>query len=55
MPNITFFLPGGAWRKAVRVLSLIQLGVGSSLAAIIDFLIIALIIFVIMKQLEKHP
>jgi large conductance mechanosensitive channel len=53
MPIITFFLPGGAWREAVWVLGPIQLSVGSFLAALIDFLIIALIVFILMKQLEK--
>lgn len=53
MPVITFFLPGGAWREAVLAIGPIQLLVGHFVAALIDFLIIALIVFLIMKQLEK--
>jgi large conductance mechanosensitive channel len=53
MPIITFFLPGGAWREAVWLIGPVQLAVGSFLAAVIDFLVIALIVFILMKQLEK--
>ena len=53
MPIITFFLPGGAWREAVWVIGPIHLAVGSFLASMIDFLVIALIVFILMKQLEK--
>ena len=53
MPIITFFLPGGAWREAVWVVGPVHLAVGSFLAALIDFLVIAIIVFILMKQLEK--
>lgn len=55
MPVITFFLPGGAWREAAWAIGPIQLAVGHFLAALIDFLVIALIVFILMKQLEKTP
>jgi large conductance mechanosensitive channel len=53
MPIITFFLPRGTWQEAVWVIGPVQLAVGHFLAAIIDFLVIALVVFILMKQLEK--
>jgi large conductance mechanosensitive channel len=53
MPVITFFIPGGAWREAILVIGPIQLSIGHFVGAMIDFLIIALVIFVLMKQLQK--
>lgn len=53
MPILTFFIPGGGWREAVLILGPIQLGVGHFIGAIIDFLIIALVVFILMKQLAK--
>jgi large conductance mechanosensitive channel len=55
MPIITFFIPGGAWREATLVLGPIVLLIGDFVGAIIDFLIIALVVFMLMKQLEKSP
>ena len=53
MPIITFFIPGGAWREAVLTLGPIQLSLGHFVGTLIDFLIIALVIFALMKQLKK--
>jgi large conductance mechanosensitive channel len=53
MPVITFFIPGGAWREAVLALGPIQLSIGHFVGAMIDFLVIALVVFVLMKQLQK--
>lgn len=53
MPIVTFFIPGGAWREAVLTLGPIQLSLGHFVGALIDFLIIALVIFALMKQLKK--
>ena len=55
MPIITFFIPGGAWREASWRIGPIVLSIGHFSGAIIDFLIIALVIFLIMKQIEKTP
>ena len=55
MPVITFFIPGGAWREATLVLGPIVLLIGDFVGALIDFLIIALVVFMLMKQLEKAP
>lgn len=53
MPMITFFVPGGAWREAVLILGPINLGVGHFIGSLLDFLMIALIVFILMKQLKK--
>ena len=55
MPIVTFFIPGGSWRDATLTLGPIVLMIGSFIGAVLDFLIIALVVFVIMKQLEKSP
>lgn len=53
MPIITFFIPGGGWREAVWTIGSIQLGIGHFVGALIDFLVIALVVYVLMKQLVK--
>lgn len=53
MPMILFFIPGGAWRETKLVLGPIVLSVGSFAGAVLDFLIIAVVVFVLMKQLAK--
>jgi large conductance mechanosensitive channel len=55
MPVITFFIPGGAWQEATLTIGPIVLAIGHFVAAIIDFLIIALAVFWIMKSIEKTP
>lgn len=55
MPIITFFIPGGAWREATWAIGPVILSIGHFIGAIIDFLIIALVVFLIMKQIEKTP
>lgn len=53
MPIITFFIPGGGWRDALLILGEIELSIGHFIGVLIDFLIIALVVFVLMKQLKK--
>ena len=55
MPLITFFIPGGAWREATLTIGPVILSLGHFIGAIIDFLIIAIVVFLIMKQIEKTP
>lgn len=55
MPIVTFFIPGGAWREATLTIGPIVLMIGSFIGNVIDFLIIAIVVFIIMKQLEKSP
>lgn len=53
MPMMTFFIPEGGWRTTVITLGPIQLGIGHFTGALIDFLMIALVVFILMKQLAK--
>lgn len=53
MPVITFFIPGGTWREAVLDIGPIRLRIGSFAGNLIDFLVIALVVFILMGQLKK--
>ena len=55
MPIILFFVPEGDWRTATTTIGPIELYTGSFLGNVIDFLIIAFVVFLVMKQLEKSP
>jgi large conductance mechanosensitive channel len=54
MPLITFFIPGGAWQSATLKIGPIVLGWGAFLGQIINFIIIAFIIFIIAKTIMKE-
>ena len=53
MPIVTFFIPGGAWRTATLTLGPIVLGIGDFIGKLIDFVIITVVVYFIMKQLSK--
>ena len=53
MPIITFFIPGGAWRTAILAIGPIQLAIGDFTGVVIDFIIIAIVVFYVMKWLSK--
>lgn len=53
MPFMSVFIPSVEWRVAFIAIGDDKLMYGHFAGAILDFLIIALIIFVIIKQLEK--
>jgi len=53
MPIITFFIPGGAWRTSELVLCPIVLQLGHFVGVFVDFFIISLVVYVMMKQIEK--
>ena len=53
MPIITFFIPGGAWREAVWIIGPIQMSIGHFFGVFIDFIVIAIVVFILMKQLTK--
>lgn len=54
MPLITPFIPGGAWQTAKFSLGPVVIGWGAFLGAVINFVIIALVVFVIAKKLLKE-
>jgi len=55
MPLITPFIPSGGWQTATLKLGPIVLSWGAFLAALINFLIIAFVVFLIAKYLFKEP
>jgi large conductance mechanosensitive channel len=54
MPLITPFVPGGAWKEATLILGPVVLKWGSFLASLINFALIAFVIFLIAKILFKE-
>jgi large conductance mechanosensitive channel len=49
MPLITPFVPGGEWQTATLTWGLIVLNWGAFLAALINFIIMALVMFLLVK------
>jgi large conductance mechanosensitive channel len=54
MPIIAVLIPGGDWRTQVLQLGPVKLLVGDFVGAIIDFVIIALVVFLIVKFMMKE-
>lgn len=54
MPIITFFIPGGAWQTATWKIGAIIISWGHLLGAVINFLVIAFVIFLVSKYLFKE-
>jgi len=54
MPLITPFIPGGAWRTAVFTLGPFVIGWGAFLGELINFILVAFVIFMIAKMLLRE-
>ena len=54
MPIITPFIPGGAWQSATFKIGPIVIGWGPFLGALINFIIIAFVVFMIAKKILKE-
>jgi large conductance mechanosensitive channel len=54
MPFVTFFIPGGDWRKATLDLGPFHFVPGPVLGAGVDFIIVALIVFWFSKKVLKE-
>ena len=61
MPIISLAIPGGAWKEATLVLTrnadgtpASQIGYGSFLGSVIDFVIVAFVVFMITKSILKE-
>ena len=54
MPIIIPFIPGGAWQTATVSIGPIVLGLGAFAGAILNFVIIAFVVFMIAKYLFKE-
>jgi len=53
MPIMTFFIQEGAWRDVVLTIGPINISIGHFVGSLIDFLVIALVVFVLVKRLPK--
>ena len=53
MPIILFFVPGGTWREAALTIGPVVLGLGHFAGALLDYLIIAMIVFFLMRQIKR--
>jgi large conductance mechanosensitive channel len=54
MPIVTPFIPGGGWQAATFKIGPIVIGWGALLGAIINFIIIAFVVFLIAKYALKE-
>jgi len=54
MPIITPFIPGGAWQQATLTLGPIVIGWGAFLGSLINFVVIAFVVFMIAKMVMKE-
>lgn len=54
MPVITPFIPDGAWKTSTFALGPIVIGWGPFLGEFINFIIIALVVFMIAKKVMKE-
>jgi large conductance mechanosensitive channel len=53
MPIIAVVIPNGEWRTAVTLVGPIKFLFGDFLGTLVDFVIIALVVFLVMKQISK--
>lgn len=54
MPIIAVIVPGGDWRASIFQLGPVKFLVGDFVGAVIDFAIIALVVFLIVKMIMKE-
>jgi large conductance mechanosensitive channel len=54
MPIVTPFIPGGAWQDATFSMGPIVIKWGAFLAAMINFVILAFVVFIIAKKMLKE-
>ena len=53
MPPIGAIIPSGEWRELVIQVGNIAFKIGDFVGALVDFIIIALIVFLVMRQISK--
>ena len=54
MPIVTPFIPGGAWQTATFALGPVVISWGHFLGAVINFIVIAFVVFMIAKIMMKE-
>jgi large conductance mechanosensitive channel len=53
MPVIAVIIPGGDWKTSVLEIGPVKFLVGDFVGAVIDFIVIALVIYLIVKMIMK--
>ncbi len=54
MPFLGLLIPGGDWRTLAVTIGETKFGVGPVLAAVVDFLVVAMVVFVFAKKILKE-
>ena len=54
MPTVTPFIPGGAWKSATLALGPFVWGVGAFIGDLLNFVILAMVVFFIAKVVLKE-
>jgi large conductance mechanosensitive channel len=54
MPTVTPFIPGGAWKTATLVIGPVVWGIGAFTGELINFAILAIVVFMIAKFVLKE-
>lgn len=54
MPVITPFIPGGAWQEATFALGPVVVSWGHFLGAVVNFVVIAFVVFIMAKAILKE-
>ena len=54
MPTVTPMIPGGAWKTATVALGPFVWGIGAFVGEIINFVVIAFVVFIIAKAVLKE-
>jgi len=54
MPLVGPFIPGGDWQAATLAVGPVVIGWGAFLAALVNFLILAFVVFLIAKKVMKE-
>ncbi len=54
MPCVSVIIPSGNWKEAVLAIGPVQLGIGPFAAECINFVIIALVVFMVAKYVMKE-
>jgi len=53
MPVVGMLTPGGSWREWVAKIGGASFGIGRLISSLLDFLIVALVVFVVLKKILK--
>ncbi len=54
MPIVAVLVPGGDWQKAMLQIGPVNFGAGDFVGAVINFVIIAVVVFLIVKTIMKE-